>query len=238
MWKKKYTRILDLREPQNKSWMSRGNEISQLLMDGVFNGKLTGYTSDSLNQAMTIEAFLSKLTIPGSETDEDPLEDCCDDDDTWPTDEDNWEEDEVDLGPELYLANQLYILQITEDALYNKKESRMRYEIESITLYIPADLPDNLRGVQDHLITFKYEDCVKYFEELNQFVWFNRQNSQEHRSFSDAFDLRLFASTIVKVENPDDLYIEDEEGSPEKGIIGSKKAEYKLMETEHEMYEF
>ena len=43
---------------------------------------------------------------------------------------------------------------------------------------------------------------------------------------ADAFDLRLFASFIRKVDNADDYYIEDIEGSPEAGIVGSQRKSF------------
>ncbi len=241
MWKMNYTRILDLREKQNESWMAEGNEVSRYLIEGMMSGKLTGYTSDSLNETLPIDKFVSKMSIAGSEEliDEPGWEDEDEEDTTWDVDEEGEDDDDLDepMGPDLYLPGQMYILELTEDAIYSRKESRMRYDIQTVTMYVPADLGDNLKGVQEHVVTFKYDDCVKYFESI-KWAWFNRYNTQEHRSFSDAMDLRLFASTIVKVSNPDNLYIEDIEGSPEKGIIGSQTAMYKLMEKEHEMYEY
>jgi len=222
MWKKNYTRVLDLREKQNQSWMAVGNELSKLLIEGVTSGKITAYTSDKLIKTMNINEFLTKMTIPAGEIDYDPYFDSV----------------QYDIEPEYYFPNQLYIVELTENAIFDKKESRIKYDIQTISLYIPADLADNLKGVQEHLVTLKYIDCVKYFNELNQWVWYNRANSQEHKGFSQAFDLRLFASTIVKVSNPEDLYIEDIYGSPEAGILGAQQESFKLMEMEHHLYEY
>jgi hypothetical protein len=69
-------------------------------------------------------------------------------------------------------------------------------------------------------------------------VWFNALNNQEHKNLSDAFDLRLFASRIIKVSNPDDNSLNDVYGEGKKGLMASEWARQQLMEFEHNLWEF
>ncbi len=250
MFRKTLWRMMDLREPQNKGFFSTTREISTILVDGVKAGKITPYVNDSLTRTMKIEEFIKNITLAGAEDDE--FGD--DGDDEWGDEDggdDEWGDDEEgddDFGDEdggddepisnEYLSKDLYQLEIKEDMIFDRKRSRMYYDIQAMTLYVPSDNPDNLKGVEILIAAFKYQDMVKLFREDKRAIWFNRENNAEHKNMEDAFDLRLFSSFIRKVDNPDDLFIEDIEGSPEKGILGSQKKMFELMELEHNMWEF
>lgn len=231
MWKKHYTRVMDLREKQNTPLMADGMELSKYLVAGVLSGKLTPYYNDSLTQTMDLTYFTDKMTIPGFDV---PTIDSFNIEDPW------FPETVTEpQTPEsqFYFPGQLYIVEINEDAIFDKQESKMKYDIQSLTLYIPADLPENVRGIQEPLVSFSYKECVEYFNELGLPVWFNRQNVQEHKCFSDAFDLRLFSSYIVKVSNPENQFLQDVYGGVHEGIVASEQEKMRLMEFESELWE-
>ena len=48
----------------------------------------------------------------------------------------------------------------------------------------------------------------------------------------------LFSSYIIRVSNPDDAYLVDIYGTPEKGIVASYKTMYELLEYEHNLWEY
>lgn len=144
--------------------------------------------------------------------------------------------DELAIDP-YYLPTELFILEIQEDVIFDKKRSRMYYDILTIKLIVDASkTPD---GIDRTVAVFSYKELVdKLFKDNPEAIWFNDQNSAEHRNLQTAFDLRLFASRIVKVSNTDNKFIADIYGAGKDQLYGSDWYETKLMEYEHELWEF
>lgn len=139
------------------------------------------------------------------------------------------------LGDE-YFANQLNILELKEDWVFDKKRSRLYYDIQTVALYLPADA--NPAGLEIPIAYFKYKDLDKLFRsDPKKFIWYNPQNQAQHRNLADAFDLRLFYGRITKVANPGDKSLIDQYGSRE-GLLKSYQLENELMETEHGLWEY
>lgn len=136
-----------------------------------------------------------------------------------------------------YLPNELFIIEMQEDVIFDKKRSRMYYDILTFKLIVDASLtPD---GIDKTIAVFSYSELVdKLFKDNPEAIWFNDQNSAEHRNLQDAFDLRLFSSRIIKVSNTDDNFIVDIYGPGKATLYGSDWYEMKLMEYEHELWEF
>lgn len=259
MWRKRVVRAMDLREKQNEPLFSRNREISKLLVEAVKQGKLTPYASDSLDagRILTLEEFMKKLEIPGTEVNLDPAwnPEPIDTDDDWliddasssTTDVTDGELDfdpfdpsnETPSGPELYAAPDLYQMEITEDVIFDKQRSQMKHDIQALTLFIPADHPLNIRGIQDPIASFSYKDLMKVFANDPRAIWYNPYNDAEHRSYADAFDLRLFSSYMIKVSNPNDDYLVDQYGGDQNtGIMASQWTAYEMLEFEHNLWEF
>ena len=116
----------------------------------------------------------------------------------------------------------------------------MYYDIQSITMFVPADNPSNIKGIQITIASFEYKELVnKLFKDNPNAIWFNPQNDQQHKNLADAFELRLFSSYIEKVSNPSDAYLVDIYGGDQhKGILASQWAAYEIMEYEHNLWEF
>lgn len=233
MYKKELVRALDLREPQNSPLFAKNKEISALLIEGVMNGKLTPYSNDSLAGKLSIENFTKRMIMPTSEalpTDTNELKIL------YP---DTWEEMlKNPPKPDLYFARDLYQMEIKEDLLFDKERSKMYYDIKSITIFIPADHPSNIKGIQEPVASFDYRELVKFLKDNPKAVWFNNQNDAEHKNLADAFELRLFSSYIIKVSNAGDQYLSDLYKDPETGIMSSQWAAYELLEYEHNLWEF
>lgn len=233
MWKKTILRAIDLREKQNKPLFSRNREITRLLIDAVAKGDLTPYANDSLERKITIDDFNQAMLIPvegGTLT---------------------AEEKEIMLangdssalqagGPAYYFPTDLYQLTIREDLIFDKQRSRLYYDIIALTLFVPADLPSNIKGIEQVVASFSYKELVeKVFKDNPKAIWFNVQNDQQHKNLADAFDLRLFSSYITKVSNPNDAYLVDiYGGDQQKGIMASQWAAMELLEFEHNLWEF
>jgi len=226
MFKKTVWRRLDMLEKQNKSFMSINKELPTLILEYIKMKKITAYESDSLDEGkvLTDVKFSQNLQDPNNQM---------------PDTSGMSKEDIAQILAQSREINtkQLTLLELKEDVIFDKKRSRIYYDIISIAVYIPAAL--NPRGFNQVISTVKYKDLVEIFKKDNRAIWFNRDNDSEHRNFSDAFDLRLFSSYIIKVNNPNDELIQDTYGGDaKKGRYGSEKAALDLMEYEHNLWEF
>ena len=209
-------------------------EITDLLLDAVENGTITPYINDSLDcgRQLTIDEFKKNYLIP--------------------SDQAQLSEDEKAVmlangdssfmqsgGTEYYFPRDLYQLELKECLIFDKQRSRMYYNILAITMFVPADHPTNIRGIQTPVASFSYKELAeKLFKDNPKAIWFNARNDKEHKNLADAFELRLFSSYIIKVSNPRNAYIADIYGDQAKGIMGSQWAAYDLLEYEHHLWEF
>lgn len=135
-----------------------------------------------------------------------------------------------------YFPKELNIMEIKEDWVFDRKRSRLYYDIQTVTIYLPAD--KNPAGLELPVATFKYADLDKLFRsDPKKFIWYNPQNQAQHKNLADAFDLRLFYGRITKVSNPADKSLVDTYGDKE-GLQKSIQLEHELMETEHGLWEY
>lgn len=254
-------RTIDLREKQNKGFFSNNGEITKLIVDAVRSGEITDiYASDSLTTKIGKEEFLGRLQAQGGMTYDqwDPTRD-------WYTDEitsyngKNYRalRDSRGDNPETtlddawamtsegraidYLPRQMYQLRLMEDVIFDKRRSRLYYDVQAIQIIVPG--AETTTQVDEYLGWFKYKDLEKVFRNHPQkAVWFNRQNTAQNKNFADAILLRLFHGSIWKIENPDDFTIVDiytSNGRPYKEAVWAMEwAEMELMEKEHNLWEF
>jgi gliding motility associated protien GldN len=188
--------------------------------------KITAYKSDSLEEGTVLKdaEFSSNLQDPNNQM---------------PDTSGMAKEDIAQILSQSREINskQLTLIEIKEDVIFDKKRSRMYYDIISVSVFIPAAL--NPRGFNQVVATVKYKDLVEIFKKDNRALWFNRDNDSEHRNFADAFELRLFSSYIIKVNNPnDELIVDTYGGDAKRGRYGSEKAALDIMEFEHNLWEF
>ena len=250
--KKRIWRRIDLNEKQNKPFFAFNNEISKILIEAVKAGVLTPYVNDSLTTRMPRETFLENLKMPeqaGGLTEEEKAmgfgqEEAASGWDTgggW-GDEPAAEGDTATAAPAEdayeFLPRQINVIQLTEDMIFDKKRSRLYWDIQSITLVIPGTEFET--GLYREVATFKFKDLDELFRSMpGEAIWFNPQNSAAHLNLSDAFALRLFNGRIVKVSNPNNDMLQDiYDKSPKEGLMASQWIEMELLELEHELWEF
>ena len=63
-------------------------------------------------------------------------------------------------------------------------------------------------------------------------------NQAQHKNMADAFDLRLFQARLIKQSNANDAFLTDIHGGERQGLVKSQQLEYKLMEFEHNLWEY
>ncbi|MDN5216553.1 gliding motility protein GldN [Fulvivirgaceae bacterium BMA12] len=252
MFKKRVWRRMDLREKQNRPFFAFNNEITKIIIEAVQAGILHPYMNDSLRTRMSKEQFLENLKMPdlgGGLTEEEKALGFGEDD-GWGDEEDgggdDWGDEEATADTEAtasadyFFPNEVSILEIMEDWIFDKRRSRQYFDIQAVTLIIPAATFASTTGLQKPIGTFKYIDLVALFRSMpEEAIWFNPQNSAEHKNLADAFTLRLFTARMTKIANPENQEIVDiYNRSPRDGIMASQQLEHKLMEMEHNLWDY
>jgi len=259
-YKRRVWRTIDLNEKQNKGFFSNNGEITRLIVEAVKSGEITDvYASDSLTTKISKEQFLGRMVQSAG-----AMYDQWDPTRNWYTDEiasyngRNYRVlvDNVGKNPETspdewavtsegkaidYLPRDMNILRLVEDVIFDKRRSRLYYDIQAVQIIVPGSKTST--QVDEELGWFKYKDLEKVFRNHpKKAVWFNRQNTAQNKNFADAFLLRLFHGTIRKIENPDDETIFEiytgNGRSYREAVWATEWAELELMEKEHNLWEF
>jgi gliding motility associated protien GldN len=237
MYKKTITRALDLRELQNLPLFSQSKQITKLIIEAVQAGILTPYSSDSLDGGakLTQEEFMKKIELPSTDApggeDEGGFDEFGDETEVAAVEE---------SSSNYFFPQDLYQMEIKEDLLFDKQRSVLYYDIQSFTFKVPADHPDNIKGIEIPIASFSYKELIeKVFPNNPDAVWYNPMNDSEHHNLADAFELRLFSSYIIKISNANDEYLTDTYGGdPKTGIMASQWKAFELLEYEHNLWEF
>jgi gliding motility associated protien GldN len=260
LYKLRVWRAIDLKEKQNKGFFANNGQITKLLIDAAKTGELADiYQTDSLQSKYSKEEFQDKLVFQQGQSFQawDPAMtyylgdvvsfngrnyECQFDGNNGinPSTAQSIEWTESTQGKAIeFLPGNISRMNIAEDVIFDRRRSRLYYDIQAIELMVF----DENKSVFVSLGWFKYKDCEKVFRNNpEKAIWFNRQNTAENRNFADAFLLRLFKGVIYKIENPDDESIEEEymrNGRPYYESVWAREwAEMKLMEKEHNLWEF
>ncbi|MFN6946959.1 MAG: gliding motility protein GldN [Cytophagaceae bacterium] len=235
MFKKTIVRAIDLREKQNEGIFSKNKEITKWILDAVLNGEVKPYTSDSLCEVQPMSVFSNSLKIPNSGTSFNP-NNPTDTVDAYLAYGEDWRD--YIMPSVQYSARDLYQLELKEEVFFDKNKSTMKYKVLAVTIYIPADHPSNLKGIQLPLASFDYQELVEKVFSNSNAIWYNTQNEAQHKNLAEAFELRLFSSYIIKVGNAKDAYLADIYKDQHKGIMASQWAAMELLEYEHNLWEF
>jgi gliding motility associated protien GldN len=255
LYKARVWRSIDLREKQNKGFFAKGNELSKLIVDAVKSGEIADvYEKDSLTNKLSKDVFMAGLVSQQGQTfsNWDPaLDNYSGDNVTYngknytaladskgknpETSPDEWQVTNAGKAS-LYLAEQIYQLTLVEDVIFDKRRSRLYYDMIAVKLEAFDDNTSTFKPIG----WFKYMDIEKVFRNHpDEAIWFNRYNTAENKNYADAFLLRLFHGTIDKVENPDDNRIFDiYPNSRKEGVWATEWEEMKMMEREHNLWEY
>jgi len=244
MYKMTVWRRMDLREKQNLPYFSASNEITKIIIDAVKNGLLQPYVDDSLNKKMSKETFFENLKLPDEEGDDFGATDEAFgsgggggggwDDSGWGG---STETAEAEPTSSQFSHKELTLLNLKEDMIFDKIRSRLYYDIQSITIVIPASVMAT--GIEKEVGTFRYKDLEKLFRSMpEQAIWYNRYNTAQHRNMADAFLLRLFNARIYKVANPLNERISDTYLDPKAELIRAQQMEQELIEYEDNLWEY
>jgi gliding motility associated protien GldN len=240
MWKKTLWRRIDLNEKQNKPFFARNRELSKIIIDAVQEGVLIPYLNDSVNDenVMSREEFIERMKQDAVEEEEDEFDDFGDD----PFGDDPFAETEIEgtPEPELIPKREFSIFEIKEDLYFDRVHSRIYFDIQAVSFYLPGDSFYNLAGFEKQVASFRFIDLYNLFKSMpKDAIWYNENNVAQHKNLGDAFLLRLFKGVIVKLANADDVRITELfDDSRKSGIMASIKIEQELMDWESNLWEY
>lgn len=245
LFKKTVWRKIDLREKQNKPMFSENREITKIIINAVKSGELTAYKTDSVNTPLTREEFIANMTPKegGGGLSEEEIaagfgEEQEEEVDAWgeALGSDAVAETAAPVSNE-YFPKQLYLLELKENVVFDKKRSRMYHDIQTISIKVPATL--NPLGFEQTVGTFRMNDLVRIFRNSPEMaIWYNAQNDAQHKNLADAFDLWLFSSYITKISNPGDRGLADIYGGGRKGLLAAQDAAEALIEYEYSLWSY
>ncbi len=215
---------MDLRTKMNEPYFILNRELPRTIIELVREGKIKPYYNDSLTRTMSLEEFEKRLIRPGTKKEgENPV-----------LFEDEDEEVLASKG-EPYRPRDIYILEFREDIIFDRLHSRMVQDIQAISFIIDANLSP--KGVEINLGSFSYKELMAALKNDPRGIWFNRQNSAEHRTLEEAFNLRLMEATLVKYENARDEYIEDmQRMGGKRSLIEAEQQLMRLIEYESNLW--
>lgn len=255
LYKVRVWRDIDLREKQNKGFFAVGNEITKLVLNAINSGELADiFLNDSLVTKLDKETLQGKLVA--SQADPNVA--------VWDPNRDYYQGDVVIVGAKNYeavvdskgknpttsrdewtattrgkavpfLPSQIYQMNIKEDVIFDKRRSRLYYDI----LAVGFQVFDENAGFFKDIGWFRYKDLEKVFRNHpEEAIWFNRYNTAENKNYADAFLLRLFKGNIRKIENPDDNDIFSIYSNRKEAVMAMEWEELKMMEREHNLWEY
>lgn len=256
-------RRIDLREKKNQPLFALNAEITKHLIEGVRAGVLDAYTTDTCNKKLTLDQFNKNMKYSagsgglskeekeagfGQEQAQAPAAEPVDDGwggTTTPSTtpaagkaDDGWGGSSVSFGDGSidFLAKDLYLLEIKENWVFDKQRSRQLFDIQVLSIKIPAERsPD---GIEKELACFKYKDLDAFFRNNPKCIWYNSENVAQHKNLADAFELRLFYGRIIKNSNPRGQYLDQIYKNQREGLLRSQSLEQELMEFEHNLWEY
>jgi gliding motility associated protien GldN len=239
LFRKRVWREIYLKERKNKPFFARNREITKFIIQGVKEGVLVSYKDETFTEEMSKEQFLENLSLPkeeGLSSQEKTLG--FTEDNGWDSKKSTDKKEATNKQVDEFLPNEITTLEIMEDLIFHKRESTFIYDIQSIKLIIPAEkFPTGLRKTVG---TFKYKDLAAYFDSKpKEAIWVNVKNNAGNKKLTEAIELRLFDSRIVKIENPDDRTVEDiYNKTPREHLYASQKLEEQLIELEQFLWEY
>ncbi|MFL0161445.1 type IX secretion system ring subunit PorN/GldN [Aquirufa salirivi] len=256
-YKARLWRRMDLNEKINQPFFSVNNEISKFLVEWVEAGILVPYVNDSLVTKLSTAQFKEKLRMDDS-IGEGSLSEAekaagfgAEGGDKKAGEDDGWgtttkpgatvkKADDFDTKPvasldSYFFPKELSIIEIKEDAIIDRQRSRLYFDIQALTLIIPAS--KTKAGFDKPVASFRYKDVYKLFRSNPNCIWYNAENETQHKNMADAFDLRMFQARIIKKGNPENKFLTDIYSSDREGLLMSQQLEYKLLEMEHDMWE-
>ncbi|NLR92762.1 type IX secretion system ring subunit PorN/GldN [Flammeovirga agarivorans] len=244
MWKKSLWFRVNLQTKINNGFFAKNHEVTKIIIDAVKDDRIIPYSSDTLENRISKEEFLSRLIIPQTVGDISEYED---DDAAWgDVDGVTVKKDNGQKPGDEYSPDRLWAIELKVDRVFDKRRSKMYNDLVAVNLIIPAS--ENPKGIDIVLGSFSFKELndqvfhIKNpegkLQEDPKAVWYNGVNAAQHRNLGDAFALELWDGRLIKFENPQDNSIIMMYGNDQRSLYQSQEAVYKLMEYEALLWEY
>jgi len=201
-YRKSIVKELNLRHPMNATVFGKQSLFSRILLEAAMNGQIPSWNPDTLSRRLTTEQINSRISYS---TDSGALE--------------------------RYALEDLYIVEITEDLVFDKNRSEFRMMPQRITLFVPASV--SMRGLLEPVASWNYEDCLRVWSNDSRAVYSTSAFQGPTYSFEQIFILGNYRAEIVKIGNLRDLYFDQMYGDPYQAMMARQEAENELLELMH-----
>lgn len=260
LYRFRVTRMVDLGEKQNAGFKGSQSDMTDFLIKSIQNGTIIAYDDSLKNVRRPDEILVSNQAIvdppydanksyfssePASYNGKNYQSTRNDNKGHLPNDNQWWELSASQT--EYFTKSSIIGIILIEDVIFDKRRSRLYYDILSIGLLAQRSGETNYSPIafinyKDFYNLVEKTSHSKDWKERERVLWRNRYNPSENRTFTDAFKLRLFHGVIEKVENPDDRTIQQiyERNGRTYGesIFARWEEEMRMMEKEHNLWEY
>ncbi|MFL5728318.1 MAG: hypothetical protein ACJ75J_02420 [Cytophagaceae bacterium] len=166
--------------------MGRGREVTRILIDGVLDKKITPYNNQEEILPLTIEEFKKRMEAEEIMANEEML------------DPGEIQEYTIIYTSTSYLPEGLAISISEKSLAYSeKREDKVKF----INLFIPASNPDNLKGIDMPIATFRLDECIGLFNKDPRAMWYNPDNNADSCTYSKAITDKKFMVSYLMAEN-------------------------------------
>jgi gliding motility associated protien GldN len=223
-------RVIDVREKMNLPLQWPQNPLWKILQDNLMNGRLTAYNSDRMDRMMTSEEIAGKV----NDTVDVEVQ----------VSQENIYETETKRIPRIFDWADIKHYRIMEDWIFDKKLGQMYCRIAYIApMYQPQ--AGSLTLPEQPICYVRYADnegkdtgCFRNLAVNNEI--FNRNNLAANMSYDDFFEMRMFASYIIKESNVFDQKLSNYDeyaDDPIARLLAGEKVKEKMFEFEHDLWE-
>ena len=228
MYARRIHQKLDMREKQNLAMQWPRNPFNCLVWDAVLEGidgkQLTAYRNDSLTSYYTSEEVIDRVST------EEVVEKR-----PYPIERPEYTVDTTIRNT--LNCSEINKFRIMEDWIFDKETSQYMPRIIAIApLFKPKRGGAELE--EQTIFWVKWSELRKIL--VNE-PMFNRQNDAARLTYYDFFEQRLYSSYIVKYPTEFDIDITDMpryEGSKFAALLKAQKIEAKLMNFEHDLWQW
>jgi gliding motility associated protien GldN len=220
---RRVVRCIDVRQKMNKQLEWPRQPLNRLLYEGLQNGEIIAYKTDSLLSSYNVEEFTrrgAEEIITFISTDPD--------DPTIGRDSVYWEPYKYDKIRKYWLM---------EDWIFDYKHSVFKPRIIAIApIFAPAF--GGMTGKEQPLCWIKMDEIRQLLAGTEMF---SRYNDALRLSYDDFFQMRIFDSYIVYESNVFDNYInmfQEYENDPISALLKSDEIKNDLFIFEHDLWQF
>ncbi|MFN3404326.1 MAG: hypothetical protein ACK40G_09560 [Cytophagaceae bacterium] len=201
LFKKHIVRSVPLNHPENIKLFGNGNTVMlpQILLEAFYAGKITGYQNEMFDMRLTPSTVKMRMQSDG------------------------FEGVKIEIMPE-----ELTLMEVGEDFIFDKHHSEMIIMPVSITLMLPAK--NSPRGLLEPIVSFSYDECLKIFQADQRAKGENPYKLYATMGYKEIFLSRPYKHEIVKMGPPDAPYFDQIYQSKTDAYIARRKEEEKLKE--------